>query len=152
MTLHTLSPPQTQQKPIPTKKRKRSSDDDGHKEQDDTETRSDSEPVQPNESDSNDHQKSNQESKVKSRFKSSNDIVASTIPRLISVVEIIKREYLKSRPKARVRVGLWQYNEIGWLEVGDGSGGADASGGQGTSKEEDRAKMIVEALEGGKKQ
>ena len=152
MTLHTLSPPQTQQKSIPTKKRKRSSDDDGHKEQDDTETRSDSEPVQPNESDSNDHQKSNQESKVKSRLKSSNDIVASTIPRLISVVEIIKREYLKSRPKARVRVGLWQYNEIGWLEVGDGSGGADASGGQGTSKEEDRAKMIVEALEGGKKQ
>ncbi|THU91636.1 hypothetical protein K435DRAFT_863215 [Dendrothele bispora CBS 962.96] len=42
----------------------------------------------------------------------------STTPRLISVVEIIKREYLKSLAQKRSprRIGLHQYNEIGILE------------------------------------
>ena len=36
------------------------------------------------------------------------------IPRLISVVEIIKREWLKTSPAPSL--GLYQYNEIGTLE------------------------------------
>jgi hypothetical protein len=42
----------------------------------------------------------------------------STTPRLISVVEIIKREYLKSLAQKRSprRIGLHQYNEIGLLD------------------------------------
>jgi hypothetical protein len=42
----------------------------------------------------------------------------TTIPRLISVVEIIKREYLKTLEMTRSNVlsGLHQYNEIGYLE------------------------------------
>jgi len=42
----------------------------------------------------------------------------ATIPRLISVVEIIKREYLKTVEVTNSRVisGLYQYNEIGYLE------------------------------------
>jgi hypothetical protein len=43
---------------------------------------------------------------------------AATIPRLISVVEIIKREYLKTveMNDSHVVAGLHQYNEIGYLE------------------------------------
>jgi len=44
--------------------------------------------------------------------------LVTTTPRLISVVEIIKREYLKSLAQKRSprRIGLHQYNEIGILE------------------------------------
>jgi hypothetical protein len=43
---------------------------------------------------------------------------ASTVPRLISVVEIIKREYLKKLEleHSSTLLGLHQYNEIGTLE------------------------------------
>ncbi|KAJ7641493.1 hypothetical protein FB45DRAFT_900350 [Roridomyces roridus] len=43
---------------------------------------------------------------------------ASTVPRLISVVEIIKREYVKKLDleHSSVLTGLHQYNEIGTLE------------------------------------
>ncbi|KAF7351388.1 hypothetical protein MSAN_01570500 [Mycena sanguinolenta] len=43
---------------------------------------------------------------------------ASTVPRLISVVEIIKREYLKKLDleNSSTLLGLHQYNEIGTLE------------------------------------
>ncbi|KAF8162462.1 hypothetical protein K438DRAFT_1618251 [Mycena galopus ATCC 62051] len=43
---------------------------------------------------------------------------ASTVPRLISVVEIIKREYLKKLEieKSSTLLGLHQYNQIGTLE------------------------------------
>lgn len=43
-----------------------------------------------------------------------------TIPRLISVVEIIKREYLAAMDAKRSPsiVGLYQYNEMGCLEEG----------------------------------
>lgn len=65
-----------------------------------------------------------------------------TIPRLISVVEIIKREYLAAMNAKRSPdlVGLYQYNEMGSLENETGEDG-----------EEDRAKMITEALSGTKK-
>lgn len=86
-------------------------------------------------------------------------MASTTIPRLISVVEIVKREYLKSLPKARVRVGLWQYNELGCVE-GPSSGSStredlmEEDGGEaaGIDKVEERANMIINALEGGKNQ
>ncbi|KAI0314339.1 hypothetical protein OF83DRAFT_1063986 [Amylostereum chailletii] len=71
----------------------------------------------------------------------------TAIPKLVSVVEIIKREYLKSPTAEGGLVGLFQYNELGCLEAvaGDVAEGADAPGGAG-----DRAKMLVAALEGTK--
>jgi hypothetical protein len=54
----------------------------------------------------------------------------TNIPRLISVVEIIKREYLKTREVDQLR-GLHQYNEIGCLET-----------------DEPREVELAEALEG----
>ena len=67
----------------------------------------------------------------------------STIPRLISVVEIIKREYLVAMGARRSPdlVGLYQYNEMGSLE--------DQVEHEG--EEGDRVKMITEALGGTKK-
>ncbi|KAH9999207.1 hypothetical protein BJV74DRAFT_728054, partial [Russula compacta] len=64
-----------------------------------------------------------------------------TIPRLISVVEIIKREYLAAMNVKRSPdlVGLYQYNEMGSLENERGEDG-----------EEDRVKTITEALSGTK--
>jgi hypothetical protein len=66
----------------------------------------------------------------------------STIPRLISVVEIIKREYLAGidAKKAPNLVGLYQYNEMGCLEQEEEK-----------ERDEDRIKMITEALSGTKK-
>ncbi|KAF8958862.1 hypothetical protein BDZ97DRAFT_2046387 [Flammula alnicola] len=45
-------------------------------------------------------------------------IVTSVVPRLISVVEIIKREYIKNLETKRSSrtIGLHQYNELGTLE------------------------------------
>ncbi|KAI0048998.1 hypothetical protein FA95DRAFT_1653164 [Auriscalpium vulgare] len=45
-------------------------------------------------------------------------VSTTTIPRLISVVEIIKREYLKTldAKKSKELLGLYQYNELGCLE------------------------------------
>ncbi len=71
----------------------------------------------------------------------------TAIPRLITVVEIIKREYLVAMNAKRSPhlVGLFQYNEMGSLE------------GQAENEEEeevnenDRMKMITEALSGSKK-
>ncbi|KAH9969664.1 hypothetical protein BC827DRAFT_22513 [Russula dissimulans] len=69
-----------------------------------------------------------------------------TIPRLISVVEIIKREYLAAMNTNRSPdlVGLYQYNEVGSLEErveNESEKEEDA---------EDRRKMITEALIGTK--
>ncbi|KAE9410662.1 hypothetical protein BT96DRAFT_778216, partial [Gymnopus androsaceus JB14] len=64
-----------------------------------------------------------------------------TVPRLISVVEIIKREYIKLLDTKRSTrlVGLHQYNEIGSLEeLGLVSGETD----------EQRTQRIAMALEG----
>ncbi|KAJ3749992.1 hypothetical protein DFH05DRAFT_20718 [Lentinula detonsa] len=68
-----------------------------------------------------------------------------TTPRLISVVEIIKREYLKDLEKRRSTrlVGLHQYNEIGSLE--------DLAPKDGSVEREtdvQRAQRIATALEG----
>lgn len=71
----------------------------------------------------------------------------TTIPRLISVAEIIKREYVKvleSKRSARLE-GLHQYNEIGCLE--DLS--LDLGGNKGEDENErTRAEEIVQALSG----
>ena len=66
----------------------------------------------------------------------------TTIPRLISVVEIIKREYLKTLEitHSRVLSGLYQYNEIGYLEQYESQ--------DGVPSEEDRTQVLAMALEG----
>jgi hypothetical protein len=65
----------------------------------------------------------------------------TTIPRLITVAEIIKREYLIAMDAKRMSglEGLYQYNEIGCVE----NGVEDEAG-------EDRLTMLAEALEGKK--
>ncbi|KAI0636159.1 hypothetical protein C8Q77DRAFT_1051699 [Trametes polyzona] len=69
----------------------------------------------------------------------------STIPRLISVVEIIKREYLKtldpSLAEAGRLSGLHQYNEIGDLED---AGFAERTG----DEEQERIESLARALQG----
>lgn len=71
--------------------------------------------------------------------------VTTTIPRLISVVEIIKREYIKvleSKRSPRLE-GLHQYNEIGCIEDLDlGLGGDKGDGMSGRT----RGDEIVQAL------
>jgi len=72
--------------------------------------------------------------------------VTSTIPRLISIVEIIKREFVKALAgKHSPRLaGLHQYNELGCVEdLGIVSPDADVEG--------DRATALQTAL-GGKNQ
>ncbi|KAI0059194.1 hypothetical protein BV25DRAFT_1809363 [Artomyces pyxidatus] len=70
----------------------------------------------------------------------------TTIPRLISVVEIVKREYLKmlDAKSMAALVGLYQYNELGCLEdLGDADDDtADSM--------EARASMLTAALGGSK--
>jgi len=72
--------------------------------------------------------------------------VTDTIPRLVSVVEIIKREYLKT-PQAlscKRLTGLYQYNNIGCLEDLQSDDPASLP----SSPQEDRATLILQALEG----
>jgi len=73
----------------------------------------------------------------------------STIPRLISVVEIIKREYLVAMGARRSPdlVGLYQYNEMGSLEDQVEHERKE----EGEESPGDRVKMITEALGGTKK-
>jgi hypothetical protein len=89
-----------------------------------------------------------QEIDVAGQGKSGFSASATTIPRLISVVEIIKREYLVAMGARRSPdlVGLYQYNEMGSLEdrVENEREGREESGG-------DRVKMITEALSGTRK-
>ncbi|KAN0138918.1 hypothetical protein V8E53_003306 [Lactarius tabidus] len=67
------------------------------------------------------------------------------IPRLISVAEIIKREYLLAMDARRMPdlVGLYQYNEIGCIESGVENDVDERDEGA-----EDRTKMLAEALGG----
>jgi len=68
------------------------------------------------------------------------DIAHSTIPRLISVVEILKREYLSALDadaSPGPLTGLHQYNELRWERRDEVPDGGD-----------DRAGSIVKALEG----
>lgn len=85
----------------------------------------------------------------------------STLPRLITVAEIIKREYLKllaAKGSSR-RLGLYQYNQLRILERNDG-GNARVDTGVNERRDDEmdviseldddleRAKSIVKALEG----
>ncbi|KAM6503563.1 hypothetical protein JOM56_000506 [Amanita muscaria] len=91
---------------------------------------------------------------------SSTKPVTETIPRLITVVEIIKREFLKNLAlKHSPRLaGLYQYTEIGCLEDVQKSNAEETSSvpSAGAEEEEDdleelfdeRAKEVVEALSG----
>ena len=73
----------------------------------------------------------------------------TTIPRLITVVEIIKREYLTAMNAKRSPqlVGLFQYNEMGSLE----GKVEDEKKEEGEESAGERMKMIAEALAGSKK-
>jgi hypothetical protein len=73
----------------------------------------------------------------------------TTIPRLITVVEIIKREYLAAMNAKRPPqlVGLFQYNEIGSLEDLVENEREE----EGEENAGDRMKIITEALTGSKK-
>lgn len=73
----------------------------------------------------------------------------TAIPRLITVVEIIKREYLAAMNAKRSPhiVGLFQYNEIGSLEDHQVENGTE----EGEESAGDRVKMITEALAGSNK-
>ncbi|KAH8981589.1 hypothetical protein EDB86DRAFT_2812794 [Lactarius hatsudake] len=69
-----------------------------------------------------------------------------TIPRLITVAEIIKREYLLAMDAKRLPdlVGLYQYNEMGCIE-----NGVENEADEETDEDaEDRMKMLAEALAG----
>ncbi|KAH9011893.1 hypothetical protein EDB85DRAFT_615106 [Lactarius pseudohatsudake] len=68
------------------------------------------------------------------------------IPRLITVAEIIKREYLLAMDAKRLPdlVGLYQYNEMGCIENGV-ENEADEETDEGA---EDRMKMLADALAG----
>ncbi|KAN0120902.1 hypothetical protein V8E52_004171 [Russula decolorans] len=72
----------------------------------------------------------------------------ATIPRLITVVEIIKREYLAAMNAKRSPhlVGLFQYNEMGSLEDRVENEREE----EGEESAGDRMKMITEALAGSK--
>ena len=78
----------------------------------------------------------------------------STVSRLISVVEIIKREYLKvleTTHSTRLH-GLYQYNEIGTLEdlgivVASSNQTADAKELE-SEREVERSKNIIDAISG----
>lgn len=69
----------------------------------------------------------------------------ATIPRLVSVVEIIKREYLKTLDPALAQAGslsgLHQYNEMGDLEE---HGLVEGTG----NEEQDRLESLAHALQG----
>lgn len=65
----------------------------------------------------------------------------SNIPRLISVSEIIKREYFRKLPPDST--GLYQYNYLGYLEEDD-----PALSNPNTLDENDRTEYITAVLEG----
>ena len=67
-----------------------------------------------------------------------------TIPKLVSVAEIIKREYLKSLPtdeaEKNTLTGLHQYNELGTLP--------EEPSGEAVDPETERLKSLSNALTG----
>jgi len=74
----------------------------------------------------------------------------STIPRLISVVEIIKREFVKRLEEQRSSrtCGLYQYNEIGTLEQFGLSIDPSTQDGSEMSAEGLRSSRNIDALRG----
>lgn len=91
-------------------------------------------PVQKKGSDSNDEPQSSVNVKGKERMPHS----AASVPRLISVVEIIKREYLKQLDAVHQDhgklTGLFQYNEIGSLPDSEPEESARATALQGKNQ------------------
>jgi len=74
----------------------------------------------------------------------------STVPRLISVAEIIKREYvnvLQEKRSSRM-CGLYQYNEIGTLERLGVSVTPSAAASDKVTPEDLRSLQIIQALKG----
>ena len=65
-----------------------------------------------------------------------------SIPRLISVAEIIKREYLKTLIPGPESNGLYQYNYLGYVED------SAVTSGLGSATENQREQEIAVALEG----
>ncbi|KIY52245.1 hypothetical protein FISHEDRAFT_69936 [Fistulina hepatica ATCC 64428] len=76
--------------------------------------------------------------------------MVALIPRLVSVVEIIKREYLKllEEKKSPRMHGLHQYNEICTLEKDNGS--LSSTNDVAQVDDDGRPEMIISALEGGR--
>lgn len=72
----------------------------------------------------------------------SKSLVTSTVPRLISIVEIVKREFVKAMvAKKSLRLaGLHQYNELGCLE--------DLGLANRGEEDEDRPSALARALDG----
>ena len=87
-------------------------------------------------------------SEIKKETGSGFSASTTVIPRLITVVEIIKREYLAAMNAKRSPhlVGLFQYNEMGSLEDQ-----VEDEKEEGEQSADDRMKMIAEALGGSKK-
>ncbi|KAH8117754.1 hypothetical protein DFH11DRAFT_1570478 [Phellopilus nigrolimitatus] len=83
---------------------------------------------------------------VDDRLKKQNKTCPTTtnIPRLISVVEIIKREYFKTREPGPQSTGLYQYNTLGSLEERGAQSGDDPT----PLEDERRQKKIATVLEG----
>jgi hypothetical protein len=73
-----------------------------------------------------------------------------TVPRLISVAEIIKREYLNVLQEKRSSrmFGLYQYNQIGTLEQLGVSVNPSAAAADKPSPEDLRSLQIIDALRG----
>lgn len=67
----------------------------------------------------------------------------STVPRLVSVVEIIKREYLQAVIPGPCATGLHQYTQLGYLEENDLVDGPHEH-----TDENERMSEITTALEG----
>jgi len=74
----------------------------------------------------------------------------SVIPRLVSVAEIIKREYIKilSEKSSNRLEGLYQYNEVGTLEQLGIDVAPTTEDGTKATEEETRSLRIIEALSG----
>ncbi|KAJ3550767.1 hypothetical protein NMY22_g243 [Coprinellus aureogranulatus] len=72
------------------------------------------------------------------------------VPRLVSVVEIVKREYMKDLKEKRASrmKGLYQYNEVGILEEEQGGESDEDEEEESANREGRRAEKIIEALSG----
>ncbi|KAJ3538229.1 hypothetical protein NMY22_g5248 [Coprinellus aureogranulatus] len=72
------------------------------------------------------------------------------VPRLVSVVEIVKREYMKDLKEKRASrmKGLYQYNEVGILEEEQGGESDEDEEDESANREGRRAEKIIEALSG----
>ena len=98
----------------------------------------------------------NEDSEIATKPTTSSNITASanTIPKLISVVEIIKRQYLEAQQLSlddgklnKRKIGLHQYNYLGCLENAHQD---EEDKGKGGESDEDMGKRLKSVLEGNK--